>query len=243
MIVTDKPDLTSISSDTLNLQHNLPTKPQSISLEGRFVDLVPVDVSAHAGPLFSLTNGSPISILGRHINEYNSNDVIWKYSFDSPSSTVEELAEVLTKRLNTDRARCFCVIEKKSKSPVGIINYLNNYPEHLKIELGGIWFSPIVQGTKANTEAVLLLLEHAFSLGYLRVEWKCDDRNQRSKKAALRLGFKFEAIQESHMIVKGETRNTAWFRLLHSEWEDVRYRLKSSLYAKDELWWESIHAV
>jgi len=55
-------------------------------------------------------------------------------------------------------------------------------------------------------------------LGYRRYEWKCDTRNQPSRRAALRLGFRFEGIFRQHMIVKGGNRDTAWYSMLDSEW-------------------------
>ena len=106
---------------------------------------------------------------------------------------------------------------------------MNNSPSHLKIELGGIWYSPIVQKGFANTEATYLMLKHCFELGYRRVEWKCHSLNERSRKAALRMGFKFEGIQESHMIAKNCNRDTAWFRVLDNEWPEVKQNLESFL--------------
>lgn len=94
----------------------------------------------------------------------------------------------------------------------------------MKVELGGIWYSPVAQGTGVNTEAVTLALEHIFALGYRRVEWKCDASNQRSRRAAERLGFRFEGIQDAHYIVKDRNRDTAWFRILDREWPAIRQR-------------------
>jgi RimJ/RimL family protein N-acetyltransferase len=96
---------------------------------------------------------------------------------------------------------------------------MNNSPADLKIELGGIWYSPAVQRTPANTEATYLMLQHAFELGYRRVEWKCHSDNERSRQAALRMGFKFEGIQESHMIVKGRIAIRPGFAI-ETEWPE-----------------------
>ena len=209
----------------------------STTLIGRFVNLVPLDSDSHSRPLFELTNGSAITLLGRTVPKYDSDAVIWRYSFDSPCSTVEEMAATLSKRIRTPRAMAFCVLEKTTGTPVGIMNFLNDFPEHRKIEIGGIWLSPVMQGTKANSEGVYLLLSHAFSAGYRRLEWKCDNLNERSKKAALRLGFTAEGVQQCHMIVKGKSRDTAWFRILDSEWERIKLNLETMLYTTDDLGW------
>ena len=100
-------------------------------------------------------------------------------------------------------------------------------PAHLKVELGSIWYGPVVQGSGVSAETTYLLLQHAFALGYRRVEWKCDALNQRSRRGALAYGFSFEGIQDAHYIVKRKNRDTAWFRMLDTEWPSLADRLKS----------------
>jgi RimJ/RimL family protein N-acetyltransferase len=90
------------------------------------------------------------------------------------------------------------------------------------IEIGGVVFSPELQRTTAATEAVFLLLEHAFALGYRRVEWRCNARNERSRRAADRFGFSYEGTFRQHMVVKGRSRDTAWFSMLDREWPGRR---------------------
>ncbi len=60
------------------------------------------------------------------------------------------------------------------------------------------------------------------TLGYRRYEWKCNDLNEPSKKAALRFGFTFEGLFRQHMIAKGPNRDTAWFSMLDCEWPQRR---------------------
>jgi RimJ/RimL family protein N-acetyltransferase len=126
-------------------------------------------------------------------------------------------------------ALCLCVFDLASSQPIGVTNFMNNAPADLKIELGGIWYSPVMQRTGANTEATYLMLKHAFGLGYRRLEWKCHDQNERSRQSALRMGFTFEGMQESHMIVKDRSRDTAWFRILATEWPEVEAMLEALL--------------
>jgi len=74
------------------------------------------------------------------------------------------------------------------------------------------------------------MLARCFGLGYRRVEWKCDSRNERSRRAALRTGFLLEGIQAQHMIGQGRSRDTAWFRILDHERPEVKRRLETMLY-------------
>ena len=87
------------------------------------------------------------------------------------------------------------------------------------------------RGRPPTWSSTYLLLKHAFELGYRRIEWKCDALNERSRRSALRMGFTFEGIQEAHFIIKGRNRDTAWYRMLESEWPAVKQRLEAMLYA------------
>ncbi len=187
--------------------------------------LEPLSVENHVQRLFDISNGSPIFWNNRHYDGYDAEAMIWKFLLDEKPETVSEMRQILEGRQSKDRALCFCVIDQQTNLPVGMCNYMNNYPEHLKIELGGIWYSPIVQGTGINTEVIYLLLKHAFSLGYLRVEWKCDALHSKSRHVAEKLGFTFECIQKSHMISKGFSRDTAWFSMISEHWLEIEKTL------------------
>jgi RimJ/RimL family protein N-acetyltransferase len=92
-------------------------------------------------------------------------------------------------------------------------------PAHGVIEVGNIMLSPSLQRTTAATEAMYLMARHVFEdLGYRRYEWKCNAKNEPSRRAALRLGFTYEGIFRQHMVIKDENRDTAWFSMLDSEW-------------------------
>ena len=87
-----------------------------------------------------------------------------------------------------------------------------------------------VQRTKVNTEVTFLFLRYLFDdLHYRRVEWKCDNLNERSKRAALRLGFNYEGLFRKHMVVKGKNRDTAWFAMLDEEWPHVKANFETYL--------------
>jgi N-acetyltransferase len=82
-----------------------------------------------------------------------------------------------------------------------------------------------------NTEAKLLMLQHAFEvLGCVRVELKTDFLNQQSRNAILRLGAKQEGILRRHVLTwDGRMRDTVYFSILREEWPAVRERLTERL--------------
>ncbi|MBY0551660.1 MAG: GNAT family N-acetyltransferase [Candidatus Obscuribacterales bacterium] len=218
-----------LSSDQLVCAASLPTKPAAVTLEGRYVRLLPLDLDRDLDALHSISNGEQVSFGTRTCEAYNADELIWRYMSMGPFDHASDLSEFLCAQIEAKNGLPFTVFDKLHGRPVGVCNFMNNLPAHLKIELGNIWYGPIAQRTNANLEATRLMLTHLFSLGYRRVEWKCDARNERSRRAALRMGFQFEGVQESHFIVKNRNRDTAWYRILDREWPLVRERLRSLL--------------
>ena len=208
----------------------LPLKPAPATLQGKHMVLTPL-LPEHIRPLYEVSNGTPAAIGDRRIEAYDAERLIWRYLFAGPFDDVEAFGAFCSLFGDAPDSLTLCVIDLPTGRPVGSASFLNNSPAHLKIELGNIWYSPLVQRTLANTEATYLMLQHAFGLGYRRVEWKCDTRNERSRRAALRIGFRFEWVQESHFIVKDRSRDTAWFRILDDEWPEVEARLRGMLYS------------
>lgn len=218
-----------LPAEVIAKSNSLPLKPAAITLVGRHVKLVPIDLQRDNEALFAVSNGSAAELGERKIDSYDADALIWRYMSAGPFPTSCKLAAFLFAQEKAENGLCYCVFDVATDEQIGVVNYLNNFPNHLKIELGNIWYSPLVQRTKTNLEATYLLLQHAFNLGYRRVEWKCDALNLRSRQAALRMGFKFEGIQESHFIIKGRNRDTAWFRILDSEWPEVQKLLLTLL--------------
>lgn len=82
---------------------------------------------------------------------------------------------------------------------LGRFALINVAPYNRSCEVGHVILSPKLQRTKAATEAFLLLGRHVFEdLGYRRWEWKCNNLNAPSKRAAERYGFRFEGVFRKH---------------------------------------------
>ncbi len=221
----------SLPGETLARTRSLPLKPAPVTLTGRFIRLEPLELR-HAPALFAHSNGAAIELAGRSMPAYDADELIWRYLFVGPFAEFATFSRYTGDSIAGADRLALCVIERESNQPVGVVNLMSNVPAFLRIELGGIWYSPIVQRTQANLEGAYLMLNHCFALGYRRVEWKCDSRNERSRRAALRIGFTFEGVQEYHMIVKGQSRDTAWYRMLDHEWPAVKVRLETMLYGR-----------
>jgi RimJ/RimL family protein N-acetyltransferase len=181
-------------------------RPERVTLRGRAITLVPLDAEAHAAALFAGANGG-------------EKDRVWTYLFDGPYADPDEFkANIAAKALSADPL-FFAILDNASGAPVGYQTFLRIEPSHRVIEVGNILYTPAMQKTIGATEAQYLFARYVFEeLGYRRYEWKCNDLNAPSKRAALRYGFAFEGVFRQHMIVKGRNRDTAWFAMLDSEW-------------------------
>ena len=125
------------------------------------------------------------------------------------------------------REQAFATIERSSGRVVGSTRYLNIEPAHRRLEIGYTWLAPAWQKTAINSDAKLLMLDHAFGeLGANRVEFKTDARNEPSRNALLGIGATFEGTFRRHMIVQqGQLRDSAYFSIIVDEWPSVRKHL------------------
>ncbi len=198
--------------------------PQPVTHTGAFVTLTPASVEQDAVTLHAISHGSEAAL------------DIWKYLPCGPFAEASGLGDWLRSWQSRSDVVAFTVRGKDSGQPVGTISIMRITPEHGVAELGFIWYTPAVQRSSVNTETIYLLLRYLFEeLKYRRVEWKCDDRNARSKAAALRLGFRFEGLFRQHLVVKDQNRDTAWFAMLDSEWPQRKAHFERVLYSGEKV--------
>jgi RimJ/RimL family protein N-acetyltransferase len=212
-----------LAADVLARRTQLPKKPDPAVLTGRLVELRPLDPDRDAAQLHAVTCGAPFTLGDRSVGAYDPDECVWRWMRSGPFRDVAAMHAYLVQR-DRPEIRLFTACDRATGTPIGASAYTANMPEDLRVEIGSVWYGPIAQGTGHVREAVGLLLERAFALGYRRVAWKCDALNERSRRSALSYGFTLEGIQRSEMIMKGRNRDTAWFAVLDREWPAVRSR-------------------
>ena len=185
--------------------------PEKRPLEGAQVLLEPLDPDRHAELLHAASH------------ETGEARRVWTYLPDGPFQDLASFTQwVRRMALEPDRL-FFAFRDKRTGRLGGMATYLDIRPAMGSIEIGYIWFAPFLQRTRQATEALFLMLRYAFDdLGYRRVQWRCNALNEKSRAAALRLGFRFEGIFYQHMVVKGHNRDTAWYSILDHEWPRIR---------------------
>jgi RimJ/RimL family protein N-acetyltransferase len=188
----------------------------TVPLQGELVALEPLE-AGHADELFAAAQAPEIvqwlARIGRH-REY----------FD-------EWMELTLAAAAAGSEGPFAIRRRADGSLVGSSRYLAVRPEHRTLEIGWTWFNPSAWRTGANVETKLLLLSHAFDdLACVRVEFKTDARNERSRGALAALPAQFEGVFRNHMIVPDVgQRDSAYYSVIDSEWPEVRATLERRL--------------
>ena len=178
--------------------------PRPVTLRGRYVRLEPLDAVRHTGALWQAVRGQ---------------DGLWAFLADGPYASEADLRRAIEEKQAAADAVFLALIPTATGLAAGYASYMRMEPAHGVVEVGNILLTAALQRTTAATEAMALMAAHVFDdLGYRRYEWKCNARNEASRRAALRLGFQFEGIFRQHMVVKGHNRDTAWFSMLDHEW-------------------------
>jgi RimJ/RimL family protein N-acetyltransferase len=185
-------------------------RPPREPTDGRFVRLEPLDVERHAADLHEAFAADRE---GR----------IWTYLPYGPFADVAGLAEWIRRSGMGDDPLFHAILDKTSGRALGVASLMRIDPANGVIEVGHINYGPALQRTPLATEAMFLLMRRVFDeLGYRRYEWKCDDLNGPSKRAAERLGFIHEGRFRQAVIYKGRNRDTAWYSILDREWPALR---------------------
>ena len=187
-----------------------------VILEGKRVRLEPLTQAHHA-----------------QLCEIGLDEELWKLTttiIRTPED-MKKYIDAAAKDFSDSKALPFAIIEKPSNKAVGSTRFGNIDTTHRRVEIGWTWIARQWQRTFINTEAKYLLLSHAFdTLGCMRVEFKTDSTNSRSRNALMRIGAKEEGVFRNHMIVPGgRIRHSVYFSIIDSEWNEVKRELEKKL--------------
>jgi RimJ/RimL family protein N-acetyltransferase len=182
--------------------------PGPVSLKGRYVDVEPLRAAEHGDGLWEE--------LGRPEKHY-----LWHYMRETPPGSREEFQKRMEAREASRDPMFLAILEAGSGRVLGSLAFMRIDAPNRVIEVGHVQYGTVLQRTRGATEVQYLLMKYVFEeLGYRRHEWKTNDLNEPSRRAALRLGFQFEGIFRQHMIIQGRNRHTAWYSMLDGEWPE-----------------------
>lgn len=189
-------------------------RPRRVVHEGRFCRLEPFDAAAHGDDLFAAATLPDADERFRYLPEYPpENRAAFQGWLDRAEASTDPLY--------------FAVIDRKTGTVEGRQTLMRIDEANGVIETGHILWGGRIARTPVTTEAFFLFARHIFDeLGYRRFEWKCNDANEPSKRAAERYGMTLEGVFRQAGVVKGENRDTAWYSLLDHEWPNMRAAFK-----------------
>lgn len=201
-----------------------PPVPAHEAMPGRFCRLEPLAVASHARRLFAA-------------NQEDTLGLNWTYLPYGPFNRFDDYQRWMDDACLGNDPIFFAIRDLRTDEVAGVASYLRIAPASGSIEVGHLNFSPQLKKTPVATEAMILMMQRAFELGYRRYEWKCDALNTPSRAAAQRLGLSFEGVFRQHTIVKGRNRDTSWYAAIDAEWPDLRQAFTTWLSAEnfDEL--------
>lgn len=188
--------------------------PQPVTLTGKLVRLEPLDLE-HTQDLY----------------DAGADAAIWRY-LPRPGFTGLDDAEGWVRQCLTEVSGggriAFAVVDLATGRAIGSTSYLDIDRSNRALEIGWTWYGTAWQRTGTNTECKYLLMRHAFEdQSARRVCLKTDSRNERSRRAILRLGAVEEGTWRNHRIAwDGVDRHSVYYSVIDSEWPDVKRRLE-----------------
>ncbi|WP_035480910.1 GNAT family N-acetyltransferase [Aliagarivorans marinus] len=191
--------------------------PSGQTLNGRYVRLEAIDLERHANSLYAA-----------YIQDTNA--TTFTYLSYTPWADFPQFQHWLETLSRSQDPLFYVLVDQQTDNALGLASYLRIDPEQGAIEVGHLHFSPALQRSRLSTEAMYLMMRHAFDeLGYRRYEWKCDSLNQASRNASERLGFIYEGTFRQARVYKQRNRDTAWFSIIDKEWPARKSELEQWL--------------
>lgn len=184
--------------------------PMPVTLEGRFVTILPFERHEHQDALWEALGGLA------------TNDLL-RYFPQEPFPNAAAFSDWLEGAQKSLGWVTLVFMDKQNGMVVGMASYMRPDPKNGVVEVGSVAHGNGMKRSPLATEAHYLMARHVFDdLGYRRYEWKCHNENDASKATAKRYGFTFEGVFRQHMISKGQNRDTAWFSMIDSDWPMAR---------------------
>lgn len=185
-------------------------RPGQWPLTGTRVVLEPLDWDAHGPALYQAVAAPDIADM-------------WDYMPLGPFTDEADFQTSLTHICAAFGWEMLVFRKVTTGDVLGMAGFMRIREAHGSAEIGCVAFGRALRRTPDATEVMFLMAQHLFDeLGYRRYEWKCHNDNAASRRAAIRFGFQFEGIFRNDMVVKGESRDTAWFAMTDADWPQVK---------------------
>lgn len=160
---------------------------------------------------------------------------LWEFTFgDSPFGSDASARAWLTAARENPAMHAFAVVDTTTGATIGSTRYLEIDPTHRKVEIGWTFLAPRYWRSRVNAACKLLLMGYAFEeCGVVRVQFKAEAKNLRSRRALDGIGATCEGVLRNFRIrPDGEIRDTSFYSVIAHEWPAVRAQLERRLSAR-----------
>lgn len=196
-------------------------RPGQWPLPGGRVVLEPLDWALHGEGLYKAVASPKVAD-------------IWKYMPIGPFDSLADFQKTFEQARANLGWEALVIRSGKTGKVLGMSSYMRIREDHGSAEIGCVAFGRALKQTPEASEAMYLMAKHVFEeLGYRRYEWKCHNENEASRRAAARFGFAFEGVFRNDMVVKGKSRDTAWFAMTDEDWPAIRSAFEAWLAASN----------
>jgi RimJ/RimL family protein N-acetyltransferase len=167
------------------------------------------------------------------LTEVGLDPELWRWTL-TRLLTPEDMRRYVETALEEQRsgiALPFATVDRALGRVVGSTRFHGIDRAHRRVEIGWTWIARPWQRTAVNTEAKYLMLRHAFEVwGCVRVELKTNAKNERSRRAILRIGATEEGTLRKHLInADGTSRDSVYFSIIDDEWPARKAKLEAML--------------
>ncbi|WP_304248748.1 GNAT family N-acetyltransferase [Limosilactobacillus gastricus] len=191
--------------------------PQINQLTGNFVTVEPINLARHFESAYEFYGPQ-------------SPQEQWTYLPMEAFTSQADFKEHFSQMAASKDPYYLAVVDKKTGQVVGTFSLMRIDPQNRSVEMGWVLYGPKLKRSRLATEAQYLVMKYVFeTLHYRRYEWKCDHLNAPSKRAAERLGFKFEGTFRRANVYKGRSRDTDWHSMLAEEYAAMKPKFEQWL--------------
>ena len=157
------------------------------------------------------------------------NPEIWKFTTGIVTTTEEirDYVETALADRKNHKRYSFAICVNGSNKIIGSSSFGNISSKDKRMEIGWTWLAKEFHGTGLNNIVKYLMMQYGFEeLNAHRIEFKTDNSNPRSCRALEKVGAKKDGVLRSHTLMHdGRYRDTAFFSVLETEWNDVNRHL------------------
>jgi N-acetyltransferase len=155
----------------------------------------------------------------------------WMAGTDPIPESSQALQNTFGRRMSVTDAEFFQFRDQATNEIVALSAFLDIREQDRHVEIGSTFIARRFRGGNTNYRMKLMMLTEAFDVrDCVRVTFKVNALNQRSRDAMLRIGATFEGeLRNQREQRDGTWRTAVIYSIIDSEWPEVRQSLEQKI--------------